>query len=81
MINAKSSLTSTSSKIIKSNMEGTTSTFMDSGINKNKNQSFGIEQKINLTYCLYLEFVSTHCDEITSMNNNFYPNTGLYKLL
>lgn len=78
MINAKSSLTSTSSKIIKSNMKGTTSTFMDSGINKN--QCIGIEEKINLTYCLYMEFVNTHCDEIISMNKNFYPNTGLYKL-
>lgn len=51
---------------------------MDSGINKN--QCIGIEQKINLPYCLYLEFVNTHCDEIISMNKNFYPNTGLYKL-
>ncbi|CAH1713468.1 unnamed protein product [Aphis gossypii] len=68
-----SSLTSTSSKIIKSNMKGTTSTFMDSGINKN--QCIGIEQKINLTYCLYKEFVITHCDEIISMNKNFYPNS------
>jgi len=61
-------------------MKKTSSTLMDPGINKN--QCIGIEEKakLNLTYCLYLEFVHTHCDEIISINKNVYFNSsGLYK--
>lgn len=35
------------------------------------------KSKLNLTYCLYLEFVRFHCDEIKSISEIVYPINGL----
>lgn len=78
-INIKSSSKLTSSKIITSIMQGTSSTLLDPEINKNKCISIEEKARLNLTYCLYLEFVHTHCNEIISIDKNIYPNNGLFK--
>lgn len=78
-IYVKSSSTLTSSEIITSNMQGTSSTLLDPSINKNKCISIEEKARLNLTYCLYLEFVHTHCDELISIDKNIYPNNGLYE--
>lgn len=78
-INVKSSSKLTSLEIITSNMERTSSTLLDPEIDKNKCISIEEKARLNLTYCLYLEFVHTHCDEIISIDKNIYPNNGLFK--
>lgn len=77
-INVKSSSTLTSSKIITNNMQGTISTPLDPEINKNQCIITDEKARLNLTYCLYMEFVHTHCDEIINIDKNVYPNNGLY---
>lgn len=69
-----------SSKIIKSETPIYLSTQSNRELNKNKCISIDIEEKakLNLTYCKYLEFVHSHCDEIISINEKIYPNNGLY---
>jgi len=80
-INIKSSTKLTSSKIITSITQGTSNTLLDPEINKNKCISTEEKARLNLTYCLYLEFVHTHCNEIISIDKNIYPNNGLFKFL
>jgi len=78
-INVKSSSKLISSETIISKMQGTSSTLLDPEINKNKCMTIEEKTRLNLTYCLYLEFVHTHCDEIISVDKNIYPNNGLFK--
>lgn len=64
------------------------SKFTPSNINSSYNQitnvnknNLSIEEKanLNLTYCLYVEFVHSCCDEIKSISKDVYLNNGLYK--
>jgi len=59
-------------------MQGTISTLLDPGISENQCISIEEKARLNLTYCLYLEFVHTHSDEIINIDKNVYPNNGLY---
>lgn len=79
IINVKSSSKLTTSEIIISNMQATSSTLLDPEINKNKCISIEENARLNSTYSLYLEFVHTHCDEIIKIDKNIYPNNGLFK--
>lgn len=66
------------SKIIKSETPRYLSTPPNKELNKNKCIDIDEKAKLNLTYCTYLEFVHSYCDEIISINKKVYPKNGLY---
>lgn len=68
-------------QIIRSETQRYLSTSQNKELNKNKCISINNEwkAKLNLTYCTYLEFVHSYCDEIIRINEKVYHNNGLYK--
>lgn len=69
------------SKIVRRNTPGISSTLVDQKFNIKTHISIEDKAKLNLTYCLYLEFVHANCDIIKNMNEKVYPNNGLYKII
>lgn len=65
---------------IRNDIKGVLSTTPESNT-FNKNQCISIEEKakLNLKYCLYLEFVHSNCDEIKN-NEKIHVSNGLYDL-
>jgi hypothetical protein len=47
----------------------------------NKNQCINIDEKtkLNLKYCLYLEFIHSSCNEIKHINKEIHVNNGSYE--